>query len=90
MSSMRAILCFGALLVPHAAMAECKRPVVPECLTTYQPFSIRDTFTDCSWRMASYEGQVKSFVKCNERASEQALNELTEARKTLSRRMSED
>lgn len=84
---MRLFFSFAALIASmESALAYCSKPDTPYCATRYGKFDNQYDFDRCKREMESYRIDVDSFLSCQRRESQQAIDEYNEAVNSFNRR----
>jgi hypothetical protein len=66
--------------------AYCSKPDAPYCATRFGKFDDQNDFDRCKREMESYRSDVESFLDCQRRESQQALNDYNYAVESFNRR----
>lgn len=64
----------AALLWYNSALAYCSEPSAPSCAARYGAFDDHWDFERCKSGMESYKYDVESFVSCNSREAQEAID----------------
>src|SRR3974390_288353 len=70
-----AVILMGGLAAPVAGWGYCSPPSAPYCATQYGPFDDTYDFDRCKSEMQSYKDEVESFLSCQRRDNERAIDE---------------
>ena len=71
------------------ASGYCSQPDPPYCATTYGSFDSSYDFDSCKSQMQSYQSDVESFLSCQKRDSQTAIDEYNDAVESFNRRARE-
>jgi hypothetical protein len=73
-------------ILTQPSHASCSKPDAPFCATSYGKFDDQYDFDNCKSEMESYQGDVESFLSCQKRESQQAIDDYNEAVESFNRR----
>ncbi|NGO51627.1 hypothetical protein [Allomesorhizobium camelthorni] len=68
-----------ALVYPNFAFAYCSEPSAPSCASDYGSFDDEWEFDRCKDDMEDYQSEVESFISCNNREAQEAVDQAQRA-----------
>jgi hypothetical protein len=83
---------FGAVAIlalicsSTTAIASCYKPDAPSCATDYGAFDDQFDFDNCKSEMESFKGDVESFLECQKRESQEAVDDYNDAIRSFNNR----